>query len=332
MLTCVPFSSALAQDDAPQTPPSYIPPPPSLAPAPEDAPPLPPRVTPLPPSFQLDAPIQSEQKLDALLPASATSAILGGVLLLAGALQLGANPPEEYCGATGCVDRPNPLDKNIGATLLGAGAGFGIVGAFGLLGWAVNRPDQVGEARRSAPMMTVGFGITSAAAASVGLGFAQAFTYDDRSVDLSTAWPFLVTASVLGSIGIPLLVVGATIETPESRREARISAAEVDRTKIRSKGMVIAGGVLTAIATLAGVASGAFFILDLVVSGTPSVITAVIALPTLGGSLLFGGVGIPLIVIGNSPPKAKVAGQDVSALLPEVRLGAGTANLTWSLP
>lgn len=270
-------------------------------------------------------------KLDPLLPAAATSAVLGGVLALAGALHLGANPPEEYCGATGCVDRPNPLDKNIAATLMGAGAGFGLVGAFGLLGWAVNRPDSAGEVRRSAPMMTVGFGMTSAAVASIGLGLAQTFTYDDRDVDLSTAWPYFVTATLLGAVGIPLLVVGATISDPESRRKERIAEAARDRTKIRSKGMVIAGGVLTAIATLAGVASGAFFVID-VIAGGPSLVTAVIALPMFGGSLLFGGIGIPLIVVGNSPPKAKVAGQDATTLLPEVRLGAGTANLTWSLP
>lgn len=302
-----------------------------LAPEPPpDAPAPLPRVTQLPPSFAADKPIQGELKLDPLLPAAATSAILGGVLMLAGAIHLGANPPEEYCGVTGCVDRPNPLDTNIAATMIGAGAGFGLVGAFGLLGWGVNRPDSVGEARRNASMMTVGFGMTSAAVASLGLGFAQAFTYDD-SIDFSTAWPFFVTSTVLGSIGIPLLTVGATVETPESRRKARIAAADQDRTKIRSKGMVIAGGVLTALATLAGVASGALFILDVAITGEPSLVTALIALPTFGGSLLFGGIGIPLIVVGNSPAKASVAGEDLTPFLPEVRVGAGTANLTWSL-
>lgn len=318
--------------------PSEVPPPPLLVPeGAETAPP------PLAssfiqrPRFVVDEQAEAAQKMDLLYPLSIGSLALGGAFVLSGGITLAAREGNEYCGITGCVERPTPLETNIGASLIGAGSGFALVGAMGFLGWATNRPEG-DEFRKSNPMMTVGFAATSLAASSLGLGIGQALTYDDRSTDFTSAWPFLLTSVVLSGVGIPLLAVGSVHKSPailarerQERAERRAKGIEADgRPPMRSKGMVIAGGVLTGIGGLALLTGVTFIGLDVASQGEPGYVSLLIGAPLLGGTLLFGSIGIPLIVVGA---KRDTDPDDVAMkLVPDVDAGPAGLRATWRLP
>lgn len=323
-------SSALAQDPAPvieQAPlPDETPPPPP--PPVVDAPP-PPVAPALPPTFSDDAPGAGPERLDMMLPMSAGSLILGASLLLGGGLTFASISTDEYCGITGCTNRPNPLEVNIGASLVGAGLGFAVVGGFGMLGWAVNRPTGT-ETRESEKLMSVGFGAVSLAGASLGLGIAQTLTYDDRSTNLTTAWPFFLTSGVLSAVGIPLLVVGADIETDADReadRQHAIAMASPDAPKgMYSPGMVIGGSIMTGLGGLAGLAGTTMIILD-AAAWQSGFVTLIIGLPLLGGGGLFSAIGIPLIAVGTKKDvkKAEMAVDWV----PTVDVGPAGLRASW---
>lgn len=91
----------------------------------------------------------------------------------------------------------------------------------------------------------------------------------------------------------------------------------------RSTGMMVAGIVLTSIASaalIAGVVSSVAIAREGGEFGGLAFI--VIGLPLLGGSLIFAGVGIPLWVVGASPAKPQEA-----RAIPTLALGPGSAAL-----
>lgn len=93
----------------------------------------------------------------------------------------------------------------------------------------------------------------------------------------------------------------------------------------RSKSMMVAGIVLTSLASgtlIAGAITTAAF----ASGGGYSFLGAwVVGVPIIGGSTIFAGIGIPLWVVGASTPATRRADA-----IPSVSLGLGSATLRWS--
>jgi hypothetical protein len=350
-------AAAPPPDDA--AAPAQAPPPAETAPPPTDSPPpesspasdstLPPETPPPPMAPRIDvvpAPLammpigptaqpslatdRSPPPYDALAPSGVVSLGLGGVLALSGAVVFGTKTDGQWCGRGGCVDRPDQLADNTGASLVGAGLGFAVVGAAGLAGGLTVLPGP-GERRASTPMMVTGFGFTALSAAGVGLTIAQATTYEPGGVSFSTAWPSLVGSIVSAGLGIPLLVVGADIDTPEEREADRLEALAPRSDRPRSVGLIVAGAVLTSIGGLAGISGTGVAIAD-AATGGPSYATLLIALPLVGGGGLFTGVGVPLICAGArrgaASPGAPSSSVPASSV-PELRVAPTGFTSTW---
>ncbi len=337
---------ASAQEPPPlaQPAPADTPAPPELPPAsegplPSEVPPPPPPIEPEPavpvlipqppppPTFTGDT--SRARKLDLMLPMAASSLVLGGALVLTGAIPLGVGGDDnEYCGFSGCVDRVDRVPDNIAASMIGAGSGFALVGGLGMLAWGVDAPTGT-ERRRSEPLMVTGYSMTALAGASVGLGIGQGITYDNRETNLETAWPWFLTGGLLSAGGIPLLAIGADNRDAEERAQAqerdrllRDPAVKKDR---KSRGLMAGGIVLTAIGGLGTVAGTGILIAD-TTQGGPGVFTAVIGLPTWGVGALCSSIGIPLLISGaQKVPLAPEA-------LPTVGLGPGGLQAAWRLP
>lgn len=288
----------------------------------QDAPPL----VPVQP-----APVREAERLDMLLPFSAGSLVLGGLLTLGGAITFATSSPIRHCGVTDCVEQPNRLDANIGASLVGAGLGFTVVGGFGMIGWAANAPRGT-ERRANDVMMSVGLSTVSLAGASLGLGIGQALTWDDVDHRLNTAWPFFLSSGVLAAVGIPLLAVGADIVTDADReadRQRELALRSDDAPKeMHSPGMVIAGGILTGIGGIAGISGTAIVLLDLTSNGEwQGLLSLVVGAPLLGGGGLFCSIGIPLIAVGAKREPQRAANDFV----PVVDIGPAGLTASWSL-
>lgn len=313
-------------DTAPAPLPPEVPPPPVLPPEPPAPQAVGPLVAPQPPLF---APrdFAARPKVDLLMPFAATSLALGGALVLGGGIQLAAATSDEYCGLTGCTERPHMLPGNIAGNLIGAGTGLAVVGAVGLLEWGVDAP-KGDEHRRNTPMMLSGFSATALSAASLGLAIGNGLTYSSDGVDFETGWPFFISSTVLAGVGIPLWVVGSRKSTPAQDEAERASEiAEVDengKPKIRSRGMMIAGAVLTAIGGATMIAGAGVVAWDLSQGG--GIVTALIGLPMIGGGAIFPSIGIPLLVVGTRPKRASVQAE---AALPEVSAGPTSIEATW---
>ncbi|NUP07533.1 MAG: hypothetical protein HOW73_15905 [Polyangiaceae bacterium] len=318
--------------DQSQPLPEEVPPPPPLAP---EATSFAPVVT-LPPTTFRDDVATDGRRMDWLFPMSLGGLALGGVLALSGGITIGAGQNDELCTITGCVDRPSRRTDNIGADLIGAGAGFALVGATGLLGWAVGAP-RGDEMRRNEPMMAAGFSITSLAAASLGVGIGQALTYDQSEPDFSTAWPYFLTSGLLTGIGIPLLAVGAKKQTPAdiAAREAKARAQKVpeEKAKRKSRRMIVAGAVLMGIGDLAGLAGLTTIAIDAASNGGGG-LSLVVGTPLLGGGLVFNAIGIPLLVVGlkNRPSEVAPVTDTTSSYAPEVTAGPTGIRAVWRLP
>ena len=96
--------------------------------------------------------------------------------------------------------------------------------------------------------------------------------------------------------------------------------------KRRSTGMMVAGIVLTSIASAAlvgGIVTTALFASTS--SNASGIGFVVISLPLLGGSTIFAGVGIPLWIVGASTPKPRYA-----EAIPRLSVGAGSGALRWT--
>lgn len=276
---------------------------------------------PVPRSFGPAPALRSDP--DWLFPGAITSLALGGAMMVGGAAAFGAVDGGEYCGITGCTTRPDGVPVNAGASLIGAGAGFVTVGGTSLLGWALNHPEG-SERRRNELMMITGFSATTLGAAGLGLGFAQAATYDDRSADFTTSWPLFLSSGVLLAGGIPLFAVGAFNESDADRSRAAFLKAH---PPMRGEGehhsipMAVTGGVLTGIAGLGALGTtalviGAFTSEGYLILGT--IVTEPVA-------TVFSAVGVPLLVAGLHRDGI------VPSSVPS--FGAGPAGLTatWSL-
>ncbi len=100
----------------------------------------------------------------------------------------------------------------------------------------------------------------------------------------------------------------------------------MEAPKRRSTGMMVAGIVLTSIASAAlvgGIVTTALFASTS--SNASGIGFAVISLPLFGGSTIFAGVGIPLWVVGASTPKPRYA-----EAIPRLSVGAGSGALRWT--
>jgi len=313
--------------------PSETPPPPELTAEPPPAAPVLiqqlPLVSPAAPVFDARS---DPAGLDVMLPASLSSLGVGVVLALSGGITLAASgAPAEYCGPTGCIDRVDRHAENIGADLIGAGAGFALVGGAGLIEWATARPRR-SERRRSTPLLATGFTMTAFSAAGLGLGIAQTATYAGNEADFSTSWPLFLSSGLLAAGGIPLLAVGATNWDDRERAEvAENERRQADPTlpkKRRSTGMVVAGAILTGIGGLGALAGTGALIADSALGGG-GILTTIVALPCFGASVLFSSVGIPLVVVGNRRvvDDSRVADEG----LPAVHLGPSGLEASWRL-
>ena len=232
---------------------------------------------------------------------------------------------------------PILLATNTSATLIGAGAGIGIVGALTTIA-AVANPVRGDQRRQNEPMMWIGaFGQRAPASERSEWGSRKPSPRHDRSADFSTAWPLFVTAGVLTAVGIPLFVAGAHKTTGAERKEAREKAARLEATdpkqrKLRSMGMVIGGRVFRRLPGSPRSAGTGTILADVAI-GIPDP-TGVIGLPMLGGSTLFGGLGIPLVVVERQKkaPDEATPPAAVTAALPDVDLAGGGLRATWRLP
>jgi hypothetical protein len=313
--------------------PSETPPPPELTPEPPAVViAQPPVVGPVAPVFEARI-AEGPPKVDVMLGYGLSTLALGAVLALSGGITIAARgAPPEYCGPTGCIERVDRHAENIGADLTGAGAGFALVGGASLIAWAADKPTGT-ERRRSVPLITAGFGMTAFSAAGLGLGIAQAATYAREEADFSTSWPLFVSSGLLAAAGIPLLAIGATNRDDRQRAEVaeneRLLADPRVPKKRRSTGMVIGGAILTGLGGLAALAGTGTLIADVAAFDGPSLLTGLVALPTLGGSVLLSSIGIPLLVVGNR--KVVDESRGTSAGLPAVTLGAGGLQASWRL-
>ncbi|MFO0554936.1 MAG: hypothetical protein U0271_41550 [Polyangiaceae bacterium] len=328
------------------------PPPPPLTtdePAATEARPI---VPALPPAFDGAAPTDARsEELDSLLPASLVTVGLGGVFVLTGGGFIAGERTSQYCGASGCVERPDDYYENLGASFMGAGIGFALVGGTGLLGWLGSHPRGT-EQRASEPLMLSGFSLVAISAAAFGVGVGQAVTYGAYpAADLSTSWQYWLTSGLTAAVGIPLLAAGATKSTAAERAE-KIRKAEYERTHPRkgrrSIGMMVAGGVLVGLGGLAGLAGTA-----LSIATRDIIVTFIIGLPLVGGGGLFMSIGLPLLIVGLQHDKVPASttqasseaidlvaaeaeeearARDIAKFIPEVSTyGVGVA-LTWRLP
>lgn len=268
---------------------------------------------------------RSEPPLDWMAPGGITSLSLGGVLALSGVVVFATKADEQQCGRSGCVDRPDYVADNLGASLLGAGIGFAIVGGATLAAGLTVTPGP-GERRVNQPMMVAGLGFTALSAAGVGLTIAQATTYEPGTTTFTTAWAPLVGSIAAAGLGIPLLAVGADIETPAEREADRLEGLAPRSNGPRSIGLVVAGSVLTSIGGLAGLGGTILTLVD-TAAGGPSFVTLLLGLPLIGGGGVFAGIGVPLLCAGAK--RGTRADTAPRASMPEVQVGPTGFSSTW---
>ncbi len=271
---------------------------------------------------------------DPLLIAGITGSVAGGVFLLSGAIFAGAKSgPEQYCGITGCVDRPRPVDENTIASLVGAGAGLGAVGLGSLLG-AIGNPLRNGDRHRNIPELASGFALTSVGAALLGLGFGQAATYG-LETDLSTAAPWFVAGGALLATGLPLFVAGARHDSVDERRARaardRLLADPSVPKRHHSKSMMTAGIVLTSLSGLGAIGGTAIVVVD-AATDSGGFYSVIMGLPTLGTSVILSSIGVPLIVAGARREVPGDAYDGRAASLPDIDLQGAGLRATWRLP
>ncbi|NUO50167.1 MAG: hypothetical protein HOV80_15040, partial [Polyangiaceae bacterium] len=339
----------------PAPPPSAEPPPSSAAPPPSDpaAPPVPEQPPPPPPVEptspanpqppQLTQPppfvpppilfypprmqVADKPENDLLMVPIGSSVSIGAIFMISGAIVMGTAGGDEYCGIGGCTERPDHKATNLGASLIGAGAGFATAGGLGML--AMVDPPSGTEQRRSQPLAMTGFTLTSLAAAGLGVGIAQAASYGPND-DLSTTWPWLMASTITAGVGIPMLVIGSKKQTQEERDalERRRIALDDPNSKAErfSTGMVVTGGILTGLGGLGIIAGTGFFFADVALGG-PSEDGAAFAGVAFAPGTVLTAAGIPLIVAGarrdidpNAPP----------AIVPDVRLSGTGVGASWS--
>ena len=270
---------------------------------------------------------------DWMAPAGASSLGVGAIFALSGAIVLGTQGGGQQCGRDGCVDRPDYLAQNTGASLLGAGAGFALVGGVTLLTGFTVAPGP-GDRRESQPMMVTGIGLTALSAAGLGLGIAEARTYDPGDVSFESAWPVLVGATVAAGVGIPLLVIGADIDSAEDREAERRAAAAPKTGQRHSVGMMVGGGILTGLGGLTGLVGTGLTIAALGEGGEfGGLFALVIGAPMIGGGGILTAIGVPLLCAGakrdGAAPEAETSSAPPAWLVPEVELGPTGFSSTW---
>lgn len=275
---------------------------------------------------------QTPPAFDWLAPSAGIGLGVAGVFALSGAIVLARGGGSDYCGRSGCVERPDYLSINTGASLLGASAGFGLVSGITLLGGLLDPPGP-GEVRRNQPMMVAGYVLTSMSAASIGLTIAQAATFDPSGSSFETAWPFLVGTFITGGVGIPLMVAGANVDTPQDREYARLTELARQRPALvgapegeQDVGVAVAGGILTGLGGVFGLAGTVLVVGDLAAgfSNFPGFIALVAGLPSILVGGIFTGIGVPVLISGL---KREPAGPPVAA--PEVDVGPGGITARW---
>ena len=308
-------------DETPPAPPPPAPP----SPAPElPAAAMPPPWLPLAPgtTFAL-APSPSDTPL---VVASVSTAGLGALLMLVGAITLTQSSAGEYCGATGCIERVDQSIVNAGASLIGAGAGGLVAGGLGALVFT-SAPVAGSKGRQSEPVMLTGLSLTAFSLSAFGVGWGQAATYDSDFEDLSTAWPWFLTSGLGLAAGVPMFLVGA------QRDFGAAPNMPLETMKHSSLGMAISGSILVGLAGVANLVGTGFVLADVLGDGALGGYGAIVIGPILGGgSALLSAVGTPLMVLGlRREPAAGTAAQPLAAL-PELRFGPTGMNVAWSLP
>lgn len=104
--------------------------------------------------------------------------------------------------------------------------------------------------------------------------------------------------------------------------DAMLATLPPDAPARRSKGMMVTGIVLTSVGSLALLGGIGVTALDASHgSDTSGLLTVVVGVPMMVGSLLFAGAGIPLWVVGARAPAGPA---------PKVSVGAGSATLRWT--
>ncbi len=331
-ISLVPAVTVTAEEALPSEQPSVQ----ASAPLPDEIPPAPPTAglglveavapppwLPLAPSTSFVVP-PSPSDLP-LVMASVSSAGLGALLVLAGAITLTQSTVGEYCGATGCVERVDQSIVNAGASLLGAGAGSIVAGGLGALAHGA-APIRGSRGRQDEPVMLTGLGLTSFGLSAFGIGWAQAATYDSDFDDLSTAWPWFLTSGLGMAAGIPMFLVGAKRDLGPA---VRTSSPVMTHSSI---GMAVTGSILVGIAGVANLVGTGFVLADVLGDGALGGYGAIVIGPILGGgSALLSAVGTPLMVLGLRR-EATTGNADQAQTLPELQLGPTGMNLTWRLP
>ena len=261
-----------------------------------------------------------------LVAASVSTAGLGALLMLVGAITLTQASAGEYCGATGCTERVDQSIVNAGASLIGAGAGGLVAGGLGALVFT-SAPVTGSKGRQSEPVMLTGLSLTAFGLTAFGVGWGQAATYDSDFDDLSTAWPWFLTSGLGLAAGVPMFLVGA-------QRDFGVAPRRPAETMTHSSlGMAISGSILVGLAGVANLVGTGFVLADVLGDGALGGYGAIVIGPMLGGgSALLSAVGTPLMVLGlRREPTAGTAEQPLAAL-PELRFGPTGMNVAWSLP
>lgn len=117
----------------------------------------------------------------------------------------------------------------------------------------------------------------------------------------------------------------ASAQIPPLATPSPLPPTAPDAPQRRSTGVMVAGIVLTSVASAAlvgGVISTAAFGQR---TDTGAWSTILVSLPMIGGSALLAAVGVPLWVLGASAP-----GPRSGKALPAVNVGAGSATLRWA--
>lgn len=183
------------------------------------------------------APGPGPKRVDPLVPTAIAELVVGTAFTVGGAVGVGvANRERHVCGAiAGCFDAlyPEVDPLRAGAFSLGFGVTLAAGAGVSLITTAA-RPLRPGETRQNGALATVGHLSTSLGAGLFVAGFSFGSVADGGGrEEFGYGWPAFLTGSLLMLGGVPMLVAGAGITTPEERgrkraKERGVSSAPLD--------------------------------------------------------------------------------------------------------